>query len=109
MELHIPNPAQWSLCLSLARLLANSFPIFCVLFGIMDWAPLSSAGIPVMYSTIALMMGFWVLTISSYLPVIRFRLLSGIAFIAGLVDTLLILPTVIVLARRGRWRRPIQP
>ncbi len=58
-------------------------------------ATLSTAGRAIIYTALALILGFAVLVVSSFKPIIFFALLVGVTFIATTTGALLILPAVI--------------
>ncbi len=56
---------------------------------------LSTAGRAIIYTALALILGFAVLVVSSFKPIVFFALLVGVTFIATTVGALLVLPAVI--------------
>ena len=63
-----------------------------------------TAGRAMIFSTLALVVGFLALTTSEFIPTVSFGRLSCLTLIGGLVGNLLILPVLLSLAaRRFRW------
>jgi hypothetical protein len=66
---------------------------------------LQAAGKAIIYTSLALILGFAVLTISSFKPVIFFGALMGMTMIATTIGALLILPSVIKLTQANLEKR----
>ncbi|MBI4208475.1 MAG: hypothetical protein HY538_02055, partial [Deltaproteobacteria bacterium] len=56
----------------------------------------------IVYTSLVLAAGFWVLIFSSYVPALNFGFLSGVAVLAALIGDIVILPALLV------WFRPIR-
>jgi predicted RND superfamily exporter protein len=65
-------------------------------------ATVSVVGQPIVYTSLVLAAGFWVLIFSSYVPLANFGFLSGLAVMAALVGDLILLPALLM------WWKPIQ-
>jgi predicted RND superfamily exporter protein len=65
-------------------------------------ATMEIVGPPIVYTSLVLTIGFWVLVFSSFVPAINFGLLSGIGVIAALVGDVIILPALLI------WIKPIR-
>lgn len=63
---------------------------------------MKSVGPPIVYTSLVLAAGFWVLIFSSYVPALNFGFLSGVAVLAALIGDIVILPALLV------WFRPIR-
>jgi hypothetical protein len=62
----------------------------------------------VVFSTVTLAVGFWVGVFSSFVPTVHFAVLTGAAFLLGLVSQFVLLPLCLVLVRPlGRPSPPI--
>ena len=61
-------------------------------------------GRALIYSTIALVIGFGSLCISDFIPTIFFGGLVGLSMLGGMLANLIVLPTLLVLLDRGRPR-----
>ena len=62
-------------------------------------AMVDAAGRAVVFSTVALVAGFWVGVLSSFLPTVHFGLLTGFAFLLGLVAQFVLLPLCLTLVQ----------
>jgi uncharacterized protein len=62
-------------------------------------AMVRASGRAVVFSTVALAGGFWVGVFSSFLPTVHFGLLTGAAFLLGLLSQFILLPLSLVLLR----------
>jgi hypothetical protein len=58
-----------------------------------------AVGRGIVFSSATLAAGFWVTTTSSFLPSVHFGVLTGVAFVLGLVTQFLVLPLALVLFR----------
>ena len=58
-----------------------------------------ASGRAVVFSTLTLVAGFWVGVFSSFLPTVHFGILTGAAFLLGLVSQFVVLPLTLVLFR----------
>src|SRR5262249_62129379 len=58
-----------------------------------------ASGRAVVFSTVALAAGFWVGVFSSFLPTVHFGLLTGAAFLLGLLSQFVLLPLSLVCLR----------
>src|SRR5262249_57612739 len=58
-----------------------------------------ASGRAVVFSTVALVAGFWVGVFSSFLPTVHFGLLTGAAFLLGLLSQFVLLPLSLVCLR----------
>jgi uncharacterized protein len=56
-----------------------------------------ASGRAVVFSTLTLVAGFWVGVFSSFLPTVHFGILTGAAFLLGLISQFVVLPLVLVL------------
>lgn len=65
----------------------------------------ASMGLPLVASSLVLVLGFWVGGLGSFKPAIHFSLLMGITMITALACDLLVLPACLVLADSPRERR----
>jgi predicted RND superfamily exporter protein len=59
----------------------------------------SSVGRAMYYTSITVIIGFSILTLSSFIPTIYFGLLTGLAMTAALIANLTLLPTLLILLR----------
>lgn len=55
-----------------------------------------SVGIAIFYSTFALVLGFWSLSVSQFIPTVYFGVLSGLALLGGLLGNLVFLPWLLL-------------
>ena len=63
-----------------------------------------TAGRAMIFSTLALVVGFLALTTSEFIPTVSFGRLSCLTLMGGLVGNLLVLPVLLSLAaRRFHW------
>jgi len=62
-------------------------------------------GLAVVFSNIALVVGFSVLTLSHFVPLVYFGVLVSVAMIGGLIGNLVLLPLLLRLF--SRWERPV--
>jgi len=60
---------------------------------------MDSCGRAVVFSTLILAVGFWVGTLSSFLPSVHFAFLTGMTLLVGLVCELVLLPLCLILFR----------
>jgi preprotein translocase subunit SecF len=65
-----------------------------------------ASGRAVVFSTVTLVAGFWVGVFSSFLPTVHFGILTGAAFLLGLISQLVVLPLTLVLFRPLGRPRP---
>jgi len=66
-----------------------------------------ASGRAVVFSTLSLAAGFWVGVFSSFLPTVHFGMLTGAAFLLGLISQIVLLPLTLVLFRPlGRSTSP---
>src|SRR5262245_35742823 len=56
-----------------------------------------SSGRAVVYSTVTLAVGFWVGVFSSFVPTVHFGILTGSAFLLGLIGPFVVLPLCLIL------------
>ena len=52
-----------------------------------------------LYTSVAITLGFLILTLSNFMPIIYFGLLTGFAMVVALVANLTLLPLLLVLFR----------
>jgi hypothetical protein len=62
----------------------------------------SDVGRPLVYSNIALVLGFLVLTVSHFIPLVHFGVLVSVAIFGGLVGNVVLLPGLLRLHQGGR-------
>ena len=60
-------------------------------------AMVRASGRAVVYSTVALAAGFFVGVFSSFVPTVQFGLLTGVAFLVGLLSQFVVLPLALIL------------
>jgi hypothetical protein len=65
-----------------------------------------ASGRAVVFSTVTLVAGFWVGVFSSFLPTVHFGILTGAAFLLGLISQFVVLPLTLVLFRPLGRARP---
>jgi predicted RND superfamily exporter protein len=58
-----------------------------------------ASGRAVVYSTVTLAAGFWVGVFSSFVPTVHFGILTGAAFLLGLISQFVLLPLLLILVR----------
>jgi len=58
---------------------------------------MQASGRAVVFSTLTLVAGFWVGVFSSFLPTVHFGILTGAAFLLGLISQFVVLPLTLVL------------
>jgi len=67
-----------------------------------------ASGRAVVFSTVTLAVGFWVGVFSSFVPTVHFAVLTGAAFLLGLVSQFVLLPLCLILVQPlGRPSPPI--
>jgi hypothetical protein len=60
----------------------------------------SDVGRPLVYSNVALVLGFLVLTVSHFIPLVHFGILVSVAILGGLAGNVLLLPILLRLGNR---------
>ncbi|MBI4208237.1 MAG: MMPL family transporter [Deltaproteobacteria bacterium] len=68
-------------------------------YGVALRATMEKVGQPIVYTSFVLAAGFWVLVFSSFVPMVNFGLLSGIAVMAALVGDVIVLPALLMLIK----------
>ncbi|MBI4209113.1 MAG: MMPL family transporter [Deltaproteobacteria bacterium] len=63
-------------------------------------ATMEGVGIPIVYTSLVLAAGFWVLIFSSFVPAIHFGFLSGVGVLGALLGDVIILPALLM------WLKP---
>ncbi|MBI4209544.1 MAG: MMPL family transporter [Deltaproteobacteria bacterium] len=63
------------------------------------WTTMATVGPPIVYTSLVLAAGFWVLIFSSYVPALNFGFLSGVAVLGALIGDIIILPALLLLFR----------
>ena len=76
-------------------------------YSIAIMATMEKVGPPIVYTSLVLMVGFWVLIFSSYVPALNFGFLSGVAVLAALVGDIVILPALLMWTRPIRFVKPM--
>lgn len=71
-------------------------------YGVAIQKTMAKVGPPIVYTSLVLAAGFWVLIFSSYVPALNFGFLSGVAVLAALVGDIVILPAMLL------WVKPIK-
>lgn len=70
-------------------------------------AMVHASGRAVVFSTVTLAVGFWVGVLSSFVPTVHFGVLTGAAFLLGLISQFVLLPLSMILFQPlGRPARP---
>lgn len=65
----------------------------------------TEVGLPLVYSNVALILGFLVLTVSHFIPLVYFGLLVSVAILGGLAGNLVLLPILLRIGMRSRESR----
>jgi predicted RND superfamily exporter protein len=60
---------------------------------------LETVGVPIVYTTIALFLGFLTFTMSSFVPIQNFGILSGVTMVAALGTNLVLLPALLATTK----------
>ncbi len=60
-------------------------------------------GVALIFSTIALVVGFSVLSLSHFIPLIYFGLLVSVAMVGGLIGNLILMPLLLSAVEGSRW------
>jgi predicted RND superfamily exporter protein len=68
---------------------------------------MEKVGPPIVYTSLVLMAGFWVLVFSSYIPALNFGFLSGIAVFVALIGDIVVLPALLFWLRPVRFLKPM--
>jgi len=68
-----------------------------------------ASGRAVVFSTLTLAAGFWIGVFSSFLPTVHFGILTGAAFLLGLISQLVVLPLSLVVVQPLGRSRPTSP